>query len=288
MKVFAPFAEIFLLKTIWSFKVLLSGGPFSRTQFLCRGLFSGALRYWRVLEFAYILDRLPKQEKLKILDISSPKILSFYLARKHEQRVTAIDIWGEEIVFWKEILKRIDGKGNMAANINLLIEDATCLSLENESFDCVYSVSSIEHFDDSGDTKALREISRVLKKGGIAVITVPYDENGHEVFKGEDVYHKKFTSEPVFYERWYDKDLLQERLLRDSGLELIDFRLGFEKYICLHHKIITKSYKLPYPIRILWNAIDPFIGLINLRATLKLNTRKEGVALLTLSKPKQS
>lgn len=287
MKVLSPFAEIFLLKTIWSFKVLFSGGRFSRTQFLCRGLFSGALRYWRVLEFAYTLDRLPKRKKLKILDISSPKILSFYLARKYGHQVTAIDIWDEEIEFWKEILGRIDSRRNMAARIELLIEDGTCLSLENESFDCVYSVSSIEHFDDSGDTKALREISRVLKKGGIAVITVPYDENGHEVFKGEDVYHKKFTSEPVFYERWYDKDLLQERLLRDSGLELIDFRLGFEKYICLHHKIITKSYKLPYPIRILWNAVEPFLGLLNLRATFKLSTRKEGVALLTLWKPKE-
>jgi SAM-dependent methyltransferase len=287
MKVVSPFIRIFLLKTIWSFRVLFAGGRFSRAQYLCRGLFSGALRYWRVLEFSYILDRLPKQKGLKVLDISSPKILSFYLAHKYGQDVTGIDIWEEEIIFWRDILKRVDSSGTLAAHVELRVEDGTCLSLDDESFDCVYSVSAIEHFDDSGDTKALQEISRILKTGGIAVITVPYSEKGHDVFKSEDVYHKKFSSAPVFYERWYDQEMLKERLLKDSGLELVDFRLGYEKYICLHHKVITKSYKLPYPIRILWNAFEPFLGPLNLRATSELSKRKEGVALLTLRKTKE-
>jgi SAM-dependent methyltransferase len=285
MKIVRPFAEIFFLKTIWSIKILFSPGRFARAQFLSRAMFSGALRYWRVWEFAYALDSLPKRRNLKILDISSPKILAFYAARKYGHEITGIDIWNEELVMWRDMLRRIGNLRNAAGRVQLAIEDATCLAHADESFDAVYSISAIEHIDGMGDAKAIKEVSRVLKKGGVAVLTVPYDEKGYDVFKNEDVYRKKFTAAPVFYERWYSRDMLQERLLKDSGLELVDLRLGFEKCLRLHHKVIAKAHRLPYPIRILWSTVDPVIGLLNLRVSADLRTRKEGVALLTLRKP---
>ncbi len=48
---------------------------------------------------------------------------------------------------------------------------ATALPFPDQTFDVVLATDVIEHLDD--DAKALREIARVLKKGGIAIITVP-------------------------------------------------------------------------------------------------------------------
>ncbi len=278
MQVISHFIKIFLLKTVWSIRVLLSGSRLSTKLFL------RALRYWRVFEFPYTLAQLPRRERLNILDISSPKILAFYLVRKYGHQVAAIDIWEDEIAFWKNILSLIGNPQSIAGNINLAIEDATRLSYNNESFDFVYSISVVEHIDNFGDTKALREVSRVLKKGGIAVVTVPFDENGYEVFTRRNVYHKEYASSPVFYERWYNQQQLQERLIASSGLELVDLKLVFEKYIRLHHTYAPKLLRSSFVVSNLWSTVEPFVALLNLRISPTLKDRKEGVALLTLKK----
>ncbi len=278
MQVISHFIKIFLLKTNWSIRVLLAGSR------LCTKLFLKALRYWRVFEFPYTLARLPQREGLAILDISSPKILAFYIAQKYGHKVVAIDIWEEEIAFWKKILKLTGLPRRITGNVSLAIADATCLSYDDESFDFVYSISVIEHIDDFGDTRALQEISRVLKKGGIAVVTVPFDQNGYDVFKSERVYHKAHASSPVFYERWYSPQQLQARLLVSSKLKVENLQLAFEKYLPLHHTYIPKLLQSSWFVRNLWNTFEPFVALLNLDVSSALEVRKEGIALITLRK----
>lgn len=59
--------------------------------------------------------------------------------------------------------------------------DARSTGFRSETFDQVISISTIEHVglcsgvnDRNGDTKAMQEIFRLLKKGGSAIISVPY------------------------------------------------------------------------------------------------------------------
>ncbi|MBF0331519.1 MAG: class I SAM-dependent methyltransferase [Candidatus Omnitrophica bacterium] len=62
--------------------------------------------------------------------------------------------------------------------------DATKMPFENGSFDAVTCVSMLEHVgighyddpwhDDSGDTKVMGEIARVLQKDGLILLTVPF------------------------------------------------------------------------------------------------------------------
>lgn len=61
--------------------------------------------------------------------------------------------------------------------LTVLRMDATNLEFPPESFDIAFSISSIEHFggkNHSGALRCLKEIERVLKTGGIAVITTEY------------------------------------------------------------------------------------------------------------------
>jgi SAM-dependent methyltransferase len=63
--------------------------------------------------------------------------------------------------------------------------DARSMGFADATFDQVISISTIEHID--GDIKAMQEISRVLKKGRSAIITVPYG-------KGEKPEHRIYDS----------------------------------------------------------------------------------------------
>ncbi|TMF18414.1 MAG: class I SAM-dependent methyltransferase, partial [Chloroflexi bacterium] len=58
-------------------------------------------------------------------------------------------------------------------------EDARKTSFPDAHFDAVFAVSTVEHIglfdaDDTGDQKAAREMCRILKPGGLFVLTVPY------------------------------------------------------------------------------------------------------------------
>ncbi|HEX2557555.1 MAG TPA: class I SAM-dependent methyltransferase [Nitrososphaera sp.] len=67
--------------------------------------------------------------------------------------------------------------------------DAQSMGFADAKFDQVISISTIEHIDD--DTKAMQEISRILKKGGSAVITIPYG-------KGKKSEHKIYNKHTLY------------------------------------------------------------------------------------------
>jgi len=58
------------------------------------------------------------------------------------------------------------------SDMTLLTQDVSKLAFRDSSFSAYLSFGVIEHFTEGPD-RALREASRVLKKGGIAIISVP-------------------------------------------------------------------------------------------------------------------
>jgi SAM-dependent methyltransferase len=72
--------------------------------------------------------------------------------------------------------------------------DATRLEFSDESFDIAFSFSSIEHFggeNHSGALRSMKEMERVLKPGGIAVVATEYmlnDKEHIEFFNRRTIY----------------------------------------------------------------------------------------------------
>jgi SAM-dependent methyltransferase len=60
----------------------------------------------------------------------------------------------------------------MWPELQVVVGDAANLPFRDASFDGVISLGTVEHFRE-GPAKPLREIFRVLKEGGVALITVP-------------------------------------------------------------------------------------------------------------------
>ena len=130
----------------------------------------------------------------------------FYLAKKLKH-VYATDIYdGKE---WDNLASPSDFPENPKKYapfpykedaLTVLRMDATKLDFPSETFDIAFSFSSIEHFggrNHAGALKSLKEIERVLKPGGIAVIATEYMLNNKE--------HPEYFNRKTIYSDLIDK-----------------------------------------------------------------------------------
>jgi SAM-dependent methyltransferase len=88
--------------------------------------------------------------------------------------------------------------------LTVLRMDGTRLEFPSDSFDIVFSFSSIEHFggeNHSGALKSLKEMERVLKPGGIAIVATEYIINN----KDPPDLTNQFYNERTIYSHLIDK-----------------------------------------------------------------------------------
>ncbi len=99
-----------------------------------------------------------------------------------------------------EAMKNVEGTATVVTSI-------TQMSFEAASFDCILCSEVLEHIQD--DEKAVAELRRVLKPGGVLVVTVPFQKR----FWAED-------DEFVGHVRRYDPGELEQKL-RSGGFQII-------------------------------------------------------------------
>lgn len=144
-----------------------------------------------------------------------------------------------------EVAKSIFEKNSLKANFQ--VGDANALEIPDNSFDVIYSIGLLEHFEDI--EKPLKEQIRVLDKGGIwfGYIVPKYTENVqkdyewiNEILKG---YHKQTEQVTVHKESVYRSDF------------------GSERYVPILEKLGLKNIQVSgvYPLPMISHSIDfPF------------------------------
>jgi SAM-dependent methyltransferase len=185
--------------------------------------------YWRSREFAYVWRWLEGPAGARILDLGSPKDLAAMLARHRGYEVVATDILPEAIFLSQRYARaqRLDGCG--PGRVHSEVQDGRAMTFPDAFFDAAYSVSVLEHIPGDGDTAAIRELIRVVRPGGVLVITVPFDRTYRETFVDGPVYERTpIGGEAVFFERHYDRASLASRLLKMEGVELVDLQFWGE------------------------------------------------------------
>lgn len=142
------------------------------------------------------------------------------MAFKNGAKVTGIDVGNKLVAMTK---KRVSSGKFLTAS-------ASNLPFRNESFDVVLCTEVIEHVDQQ--FKSVKELARVLKKGGILVITTP-----NRIFKPFFDFLSFIKIRPYHgNESWiYQWDL--KRMLADSGLT-VDKECFFN--FIFPHKILDK------------------------------------------------
>ena len=230
-------------------------------RLICAGMVVEGIRllianigYWRFLPNGIVLEHLSRTEKARILDLSSPKLLSIFLAAKTKGAVLSTDLSDEKIFCrWK---KAADVIG--LTNYNVEYQDGRTLSYPDSYFDFAYSISVMEHIPDDGDTKSLGELFRVLKPNAKLVIEVPYRRRGKDVLRKCDSRGKQVRV-PQFYERHYDAGSLNSRL-RFSGLKLQETILLGE---WLPIDPLIAGDLLPRWLRIAFMPWEPLLAILN-------------------------
>jgi SAM-dependent methyltransferase len=107
---------------------------------------------------------------------------------------------------------------NDATTLKGVVGDVRDLPFATGSFDGVYSMGTIEHFDDT--ERAVREIARVLKPGGRAIVGVP---NRHDPFL-RPLLATALQATNLYgygYEKSYSRRSLR-KMLEDAGLRVVD------------------------------------------------------------------
>jgi ubiquinone/menaquinone biosynthesis C-methylase UbiE len=176
--------------------------------------------YFRCLEDPLVFNNLKLERGLTLLDIgSSTTIFPLFTASKGI-RVLAMDI--DDSV----LRLRKDAEKHGITNFRAEIQDARCLPYPDNYFDRVSAISTLEHILNDGDSIAVKEMSRVLKKrGGVMAITVPYGS-----FEEERQQHVSY------FQRVYNEEDIYKRLIEPSGLkvERIEYfgetKYNFTKY----------------------------------------------------------
>ncbi len=130
----------------------------------------------RIAEYPYVFKQLGAfGDKIKtVMDIgSNDSILPLQLATVGYE-VTALDQINTENIYHP--------------NMKFICQDLFDNSFEDNTFDAIVSVSVIEHMGfgfygdkvmEDADKKAFEEVYRMLKPGGVAVITIPLFEHGN-------------------------------------------------------------------------------------------------------------
>lgn len=126
------------------------------------------LHWSRQIEWPWALHCLQLQPHHTVLDIGGGWSVLKYAMANRCRHVQSLDIDQDSI----EKAQFTINKLSMSHKIHQTLGDALALPFGDESFDRVTCISVLEHIPDKQHLNGVREAIRVLKPGGIAVITM--------------------------------------------------------------------------------------------------------------------
>lgn len=152
----------------------------------------------------------------KFLDIGAGSGFMSIEAVKRGMYSIGIDISSEAIKLCQKLAKKALIKPNEYRKIKFMVADAEVLPFKSEAFDRVSSIALLEHLID--DVKAIKEMCRVTKKGGLITVCVP---NTYERTPLILAILNKKNDKIVGHLRHYKAEELIEQF-KKNGTELVD------------------------------------------------------------------
>jgi len=166
------------------------------------------LDFYRYVEYPRVMERLARARPGYVLDIGSNYGLVWQWAAAQGALVHATDIRDITLRDACSVLP-----ARVRDRVRISLQDATELGFADECFDAVTVISTIEHIED--DCAVAAEIARVLKTGGLAIVTVPVNPEYGEV--------RDNPSFPLI--RHYDLETLEDRFFSNPALAKEDLEL---------------------------------------------------------------
>ena len=150
--------------------------------------------------------------------MGSPKLLGLYLGHTTTADVTLTDISALNVDEYRTMWRGLQPSARGRAGFSL--QDARSLDLPAAEFDVVYSMSVVEHVEgEGGDSQAVSELVRVLKPGGLLVLSVPFGREYMEQQRMGFAAAARRTGDrhQYFFQRIYDSEAFRTRILEDAN-----------------------------------------------------------------------
>jgi predicted SAM-dependent methyltransferase len=160
----------------------------------------------------------------------------------------------EYIHLWNSIKRKAKG------HIEFTTADARSLCFNNDSFDIVYAMSVIEHIEGKdGDSIALQELKRVLKRGGLLIVSVPFGD--HYIEQKIEAYSAYLTDgldtseDYAFFQRIYDLKNVKVRILQSISAHT-ELKLVSRRW----HFILRLYLRAPLNLRAILGFLNPVLS----------------------------
>jgi len=172
-----------------------------------------SVRYWE-FDFA---DRHLRPGGGRALDVSSPRLFSMYLA--HRRRFDTVVVANPDESDLSSTRRLVEACG--LSRIETLAGDVGAVTASK--FAAVWSISVVEHIPgERGDAEAVQAMFQALEPGGVLVITVPTDREAWDEVRSTDTYDLGASPDELgqyFFQRFYDKASIRERIIAAIGIE---------------------------------------------------------------------
>ena len=162
---------------------------------------------------AFLGTRPADHGALRLLDIGSPKLFGFYLARKYPVDLHLTDISPLNVDPYRNMWAAI--RSGARGRVSFGICDARRLAEREGTYDIVYAMSVLEHIEGgTGDGEAVAEMIRVVKPGGLLLFSVPLGPAFREqAIRGVTGAVKRTGRDSLyFFQRIYDPAHFESRL----------------------------------------------------------------------------
>jgi len=236
-------------------------------------LLIASVGYWRFFPNGLVLSLARQMAPSRILDISSPKLIGLILAADYE--ILAVDLDDPQLENRWARTARLLRRNRFSHRL----EDACHLRIPDAQYPFVYSLSVIEHIPGDGDTRAMREIARVLTPGGRALVEVPLRHEYQEIFHNYD--SKGFPlAEERFYERHYSPASISRLMVPELRL-VRQWAMG--EYLPIDPWIAVP--RLPRFLRLAILPFEPFLAAFNIWLDAKPGRDRPLSMILLFEKP---
>jgi SAM-dependent methyltransferase len=171
------------------------------------------LRYALWTQYDLAWPAVQPKPGMRLLDVGAGAIGigDLYLARRIGCRITALDLpsTASALRSWCAPLRRLDEECPTVGG------NALSLPFPAASFDAVLALNTVAHLPGDGDTRAVREMARVVKPGGCVVLSIPYNYEVRAQVRRDDAYGADGIDQPglQFWVRIYDDHALRQRLI---------------------------------------------------------------------------
>ncbi len=185
-------------------------------------------------------DRLDLTAASRLLDVGCGTGRHILELSRYEGTFIGLDMAANDLKSMRYLLAIASREGRLKADVHMVEGDGMQLPFEDNEFSHVICTETLEHIDD--DQAMLRELVRVLRPGGVLVISVPDEYSERLLWR----LSSRYRTAPGGHVRIYKRKQIKA-MLTDNGAEpyAIQYRHSLESVRWLVHSVIDKEWGKP-------------------------------------------